>query len=117
MELPLFSHFFFILLKGYEDLCQTVESLQLALNVSKVNQSLESVRLLASHSATLFDPFALFAALEQMSDKAREANHSRSLLLFLNSVPPLQTRTHLLKWCCNSLGIRKNEMWLPRSKR
>ena len=75
MEFPLFSHFFFIPLKGYEDLCQTVESLQLALNVSKVNQSLESGRLLASRSATLLDPFALFAALEQMSDKAREANH------------------------------------------
>jgi len=49
--------------------------LQSALNVSKVNQSLESVRLLASRPAALLDPFALLAALEQLSDHAREANH------------------------------------------
>ena len=49
--------------------------MQSALNVSKVNQSLESVRLLASRPAALLDPFALLAALEQLSDHAREANH------------------------------------------
>ena len=38
-------------------------------------------------------------------------------MLFLNSVAPLQTPTHLLKWCCNSLGIRRKETWLPRSER
>jgi len=36
---------------------------------------LESVRLLASRPAALLDPFALLAALEQLSDHAREANH------------------------------------------
>ena len=65
----------FIPLQGYEDLHQAVESLQSALNVSKVNQSLESVRLLASRPATLLDPLALLVALEQLSDHAREANH------------------------------------------
>ena len=49
--------------------------MQSALNVSKVNQSLESVRLLASRPAALLDPLALLAALEQLSDHAREANH------------------------------------------
>ena len=40
-------------------------------------------------------------------------------MLFLNSVEftPLQTSTHLLKWCCNSLGMRRKETWLPRSER
>ena len=60
---------------GYEDIHQTVESLQSALNVSKVNQSLESVRPFASCPATLLDTFALLVALEQLSDHAREANH------------------------------------------
>ena len=75
VELSLFSHFFLIPSKGYEDLRQTVESLQSALNVSKVIQSLESVRILASRPAALLDPFALLSALEQLSDHARDANH------------------------------------------
>ena len=49
--------------------------MQSALNVSKVNQSLESVRLLASRPAAFLDPFALLAALVQLSDHAKEANH------------------------------------------
>lgn len=49
--------------------------MQSALNFSKVNQSLESVRLLASRPAALLDPFSLLATLEQLSDHAREANH------------------------------------------
>ncbi|CAH3174856.1 unnamed protein product [Porites evermanni] len=63
--------------EGYENLRQIVESLQSALNVSKVNQSLESVRLLASRTAALLDPFTLLAALEQLSDHAREAKHTQ----------------------------------------
>lgn len=49
--------------------------MQSALDVSKVNQSLESVRLLASRPVALLDRFALLAGLEQLSDHAREANH------------------------------------------
>ena len=49
----------FIPSQGYEDLRQTVETLQSTLNISKVNQSLESVRLLASRPAALFDPSQL----------------------------------------------------------
>ena len=41
----------------------------------KVNQSLESVRLLASCPASLLDPLALLAALEKLSDHAKETNH------------------------------------------
>ena len=52
--------------------------MQSALNVSKVNQSLESVRLLASRAAALLDPFALLEVLEQLSGHAWEANHPQS---------------------------------------
>ena len=47
----------------------------------------------------------------------RTTLRARSSTLFLNSVAPTQTPTHLLKWCCNSLEIRKKETWLPRSGR
>ena len=49
--------------------------MQSALNVARVNQSLESVRLVASRAAPLLDPFAPLAALEQLSVNARKANH------------------------------------------
>ena len=52
-----------------------MESLQTALNVSKVDQPLESVRHIPCRAATLLDPFALHAGLEQLADHAREANH------------------------------------------
>ena len=61
--------------EGFDDLRQKVESLQSALNTSKVDQALESVRKLACRPATLLDPFALLAEPEQLADHAREANH------------------------------------------
>lgn len=70
-------HYFLIFSLSLRSVMRTFakQSLQSALNVSKVNQSLESVRLLASRPAALLDPFSLLAALEQLSDHAREANH------------------------------------------
>ena len=58
-----------------DDLRQTVEFLQDALNTSKVDQALELVRHLACRPAALLDPFALLAGLEQLVDYARETNH------------------------------------------
>ncbi|KAL9977475.1 hypothetical protein ACROYT_G014881 [Oculina patagonica] len=59
----------------FKTIRQKVEPLQSALNVSKVNRSLESVRILACRPAMLLDPFALLASLEQLTDHTGEANH------------------------------------------
>ena len=80
--------------------------MQSALNVSKVNQSLESVRLLASRPAALLDPFALLAALEQLSDHAREANHSQCKKFF-KQCRPLANSNSLAEVVLKLFGDKK----------
>ena len=52
-----------------------VESLQSVVTKSSVNSVLDMVRQLASRPSALVDPYALVAALEQLADVSREANH------------------------------------------
>ena len=72
-------------------------------NAQNANDNVESVRLLASRpAALLLRPWRKC----QTTLGGRTTLNARSLMLFLNSVAPLQTLTRLLKWYCNSLGIR-----------
>lgn len=61
-----------------------------------MNQTLESVRQLASRPATLPDHFALLAGLEQLADHAREANHPQRKkfdAIFKQCCPLVNSRT------------------------
>ena len=84
----------------------------------KVNQSLESVRLLASCPASLLDPLALLAALEKLSDHAKETNHPqrKKFDAIFKQCHTLANSNSFPEGCCNSLEIRRKKMWLPRSK-
>ena len=91
---------------------KTVESLQVALNVSKVTSpwnQLDSSPLVLRCFSILSNSLRPWNNCRTMLGR-RTALNARSLMLFLNSVVPYQTPTHWLKWCCNSLGIRRKEM-------
>lgn len=96
-----------------KDLRQTVESLQSALNVSKVKQSSPLVLPRFSILSPSLRPWNSYPT----TLGRRTTLNARNLTLFLNSTAPLQTPTRLLKWYFNSLGIRRKEMWLPRFER